>query len=1174
MFGSRIQRPQLSVSSPRPEGRQSGAAHPSPAPRTEGAYKLKSSARFAGTRVSSPSGLEVQVTDLGAVFAIRHGETLVNQVLPGPAEDGLFRLLLRRRAGSETAWGRLAGAGIAHRRRGPRAMEWNPEPLEGLVARATLALHAGTTAWAWHVSLRNDGPEAAVVDVLLAQDLGLGSAAAVRNSEAFTSQYLDLQPEDDPELGWVILARQNLAMEGGRHPWLATGCVQGAPAYCTDGTQFFGADHRLTRTPLAVRAPHLPSVRLQYECAVAGLQSREVTLAPGATAEVTFVARLLPDHPAASAAVDIAHLRAVLPAGWARRSRARGAGAAPPASLFVSAPWLHGDPVPDHTWTEWFPGERRHEERGADGRLLSFFSGAANHVVSRDKEARLARPHGHILRSGGWRWIDPGQFGTTCYAAGIFSAQAYLGNPTFGRLLGVVRDSLGIGRSSGQRVFVRQGPAWLQLGIPSAFAMGPGDARWIYQLGADTVEARAWCSRDHAAAFLELRVAEGGEPREFLVTHALALDANEFDHGGRVQLDEGAGWAACRPAKETVIGARQPGACFAVAAAEAGPGTLVSGDGPVYGRAESGNEPYVVLQTPPVHRAGVILCGTLDGMGALPAVVAAARGEWARGPAVAAPPAAPVRLSLAGSARAAVARVDEVLPWFVHNAAIHFSAPHGLEQHGGAAWGVRDVCQGSVEWLLAAGEWPLIRRALESVFSQQYARDGSWPQWFMHAPFQSIQHAESHGDVCFWPVKALCDYVEASNDLAFLSWRTGYTSQGDFSLGGPQESLLQHCDRVIAFCESRFVPGTALVNYGEGDWDDTLQPADPAMRERMVSSWTVGLAYHTFRQLAGVCARLADTSRQGRLEGLLARMRRDFADRLMPGAVVAGFLVTEPKGRGRPLLHPSDRASGIRYRLLPMTRAVLAELFTPAEAARHMDIVHAELLYPDGVRLMSEPAAYHGGRENMFKRADTAANVGREIGLQYVHAHLRYAAAMAKLGDAGRLWTALQVINPVGLAHAVPRAVARQSNVYFSSSDADFNDRYEAQRRWPELRDGTVPVRGGWRLYSSGPGIFVHNVRSCLLGLRESFGDIVFDPVLAPELDGLVAEARLCGQPVELHFRTGGRPFAPRGLTINGAPVPGGRREANPYREGGLAFETRLLRPLLSGGGTVIAIEF
>ena len=269
-----------------------------------------------------------------------------------------------------------------------------------------------------------------------------------------------------------------------------------------------------------------------------------------------------------------------------------------------------------------------------------------------------------------------------------------------------------------------------------------------------------------------------------------------------------------------------------------------------------------------------------------------------------------------------------------------------------------------------------------------------------------------------------------------FSWLVNrlYRSGAASSPRAPSETLLRHCDRVVDLCESRFLPGTALVNYGDGDWDDTLQPADPAMRTRMVSSWTVGLAYHAFRQLAEVCRRVGQDARAQRLVTLLERMRRDFSTRLMPGGVVAGFLVTKPDGASRPLLHPADRVTGIRYRLLPMTRSILAELFSREDATRHAALVANELSYPDGVRLMSEPAAYHGGCEHLFKRADTAANVGREIGLMYVHAHLRYAEAMAKLGEADHLWEALQVVNPVGLAEAVPHARARQANVYFSSS--------------------------------------------------------------------------------------------------------------------------------------------
>jgi len=41
----------------------------------------------------------------------------------------------------------------------------------------------------------------------------------------------------------------------------------------------------------------------------------------------------------------------------------------------------------------------------------------------------------------------------------------------------------------------------------------------------------------------------------------------------------------------------------------------------------------------------------------------------------------------------------------------------------------------------------------------------------------------------------------------------------------------------------RVIPGRHLAAYGHGDWNDSLQPADPKMRDWMVSSWTVALLF-------------------------------------------------------------------------------------------------------------------------------------------------------------------------------------------------------------------------------------------------------------------------------------------------------------------------------------------
>ena len=46
--------------------------------------------------------------------------------------------------------------------------------------------------------------------------------------------------------------------------------------------------------------------------------------------------------------------------------------------------------------------------------------------------------------------------------------------------------------------------------------------------------------------------------------------------------------------------------------------------------------------------------------------------------------------------------VDAIFPWLAHDAMVHLTAPHGLEQYTGGAWGTRDVCQGPIELLLIA----------------------------------------------------------------------------------------------------------------------------------------------------------------------------------------------------------------------------------------------------------------------------------------------------------------------------------------------------------------------------------------------------------------------------------------------------------------------------------------
>src|SRR5205823_8280751 len=168
---------------------------------------------------------------------------------------------------------------------------------------------------------------------------------------------------------------------------------------------------------------------------------------------------------------------------------------------------------------------------------------------------------------------------------------------------------------------------------------------------------------------------------------------------------------------------------------------------------------------------------------------------------------------------------------------------------------------------------------------------------------------------------------------------------------------------------------------------------------------------------------------------------------------------------------------------------IIAGLFTPEQAAHHLHLIRAHLLFPDGVRLMDRPVGYRGGIETIFRRAESSTFFGREIGLMYVHAHLRYCEALAILGEADAFFAGLQAVNPVSVTDRVANALPRQRNAYFSSSDAAFRDRYEAAARWSDLEAGVVGFEGGWRIYSSGPGIYTGLIMRYVLGRRRYFGE-------------------------------------------------------------------------------------
>src|SRR5262249_24156432 len=130
-------------------------------------------------------------------------------------------------------------------------------------------------------------------------------------------------------------------------------------------------------------------------------------------------------------------------------------------------------------------------------------------------------------------------------------------------------------------------------------------------------------------------------------------------------------------------------------------------------------------------------------------------------------------------------------------------------------------------------------------------------------------------------------------------------------------SVWEHVSRALSLIEKRVIPGTSLAAYGHGDWNDSLQPADPAMRENMCSAWTVTLHFQTLVTLANALRSVGRRDEASRLETSAESVKRDFQRLLIVDGVLSGYALFE-RGEPRYLLHPSDRTTGIQFSSLAM----------------------------------------------------------------------------------------------------------------------------------------------------------------------------------------------------------------------------------------------------------------
>lgn len=989
--------------------------------------------------------------------------------------------------------------------------------------------------WYWDVFLEGNHEK---IDVIYGQDLGLADKGAVQSNEAYTSQYIDYKVFEDEEKGFIVCSRQNMAQSTG-NPYIQQGSLTKTTGYSTDGFQFYGLSYKETNKPEALFKSSLANEIYQYEFAYTALQTEMITL--NGSAHFTFYGLFKGNHPDTIEKVEFLEEVEKL-----RESISFSEKECKEINKIQLSSQL-GEPIRTEPLTEeeidfYFPN--RHEEEYQEGKLLSFFTDTHEHVVLKEKELLVERPHGHILMSGNNIRRTDEVMTTTSYMFGVINSQTLVGNTTYNKWLSNTRNPLNVLKSSGQRIYIEIDGKYHLLTMPSMFEIGFNYTKWFYKLADDMLIITNYTLTDSTQLKLHVESVNKKAYR-YMITNQVVMNDNEYVLPYHYEVKDN---SVTFYADDQALNAKQyPELKYRMIFE--GTDFSLHDEGILFENYSPDVFPLTVVELESKSEWTMTLQGMIDEKGIAETSTNAEQEaekyrkfleRTMRG----------FKLTLPTQSED-LSKFNDLIWWYTHNMLVHYSVPHGLEQYGGAAWGTRDVCQGPAEYFLATQHYDSVREIIEIVYSHQYEDDGNWPQWFMFDKYYQIQQEESHGDIIVWPLKILSDYLLVTGDHDILNKKVPYTVKGEFSFTKESYPIYHHVMKEIEYINNHFIHDTYLSSYGDGDWDDTLQPANNQLRQYMVSSWTVALTYQAVRQMSIGLAKV-DEEKSKELAELAEHIKADFQKYMLQDEIIPGFLYMEDPNKPELMLHPEDNKTGIHYRLIPMTQSIISELFNLDQAETHYQVIKENLYFPDGVRLMNKPANYTGGNSVHFQRAEQAANFGREVGLQYVHAHIRFIEAMAKLGNADEVWWGLKVINPIGIQKEVPNAEIRQSNAYFSSSDGKFNTRYEAQDNFDALRDGKVPVKGGWRIYSSGPGIYINQLISNVLGIRIFADTLVVDPVLPKKLDGLEFEFELGEIPVTFVYHIQGNHVD--NITINGEKVTH-KSITNPYRSSGISLE-------------------
>jgi hypothetical protein len=275
-----------------------------------------------------------------------------------------------------------------------------------------------------------------------------------------------------------------------------------------------------------------------------------------------------------------------------------------------------------------------------------------------------------------------------------------------------------------------------------------------------------------------------------LISQHIAMNGDDGSTDGAASWRNEGGSVIVAPSPDTELARRFPSGSFAVTPLGSTEFQRVGGDELLFADGRSRNQPYICIVTAPARAAVLRIRGQLVPEADPPPLRVEKSSALAPHLKMSAPPQGrsvsiwrASRTSLPGSRTTPSCTTCRRAAWSNTRAAAGVRATSAR---------VRSSCC----W--HSGESSPIRDLLLRVMSAQNA-DGDWPQWFMFFERdQAVRAGDSHGDIVFWPVLALAQYLIVSGDKSLL----------DEQVAGA--TVWQHAERALALDRKRVVPDTAL----------------------------------------------------------------------------------------------------------------------------------------------------------------------------------------------------------------------------------------------------------------------------------------------------------------------------------------------------------------------------